>query len=136
MQNRFGVQGPSKLPCLSLRFHIAQKLHGMTVPNKPAHRNNRARDATDVLLFLHEFETTTQLLALREACVAVFESRSRQQWPPIFSPPERWRGEFEPIAIDLDLEQRDFERAAEALRNFFIRIESTTPDVGVDAVKN
>ena len=32
----FGVTGPVALPCLPLRLHIAQKLHGMTLP-PPSH---------------------------------------------------------------------------------------------------
>ena len=108
---------------LSLRFHIAQKLHGMSVPDTQEHRNERARDAADVLLFLAEFESPANLLALREACLAVFESRNRQPWPPIFSPPERWRDEFERIAADLDLQPGDFDQAVEVLRQFILRID-------------
>jgi hypothetical protein len=134
MQNRFGVQGPAQLPCLSLRFHIAQKLHGMTVPDTTEHRNDRARDAADVLLFLAEFETTTRLLALREACVAVFASRNRHKWPPTFSPPEEWRDEFERIATDLDLQHRDFDQAVEVLRQFILRIENVDSVEDFDSV--
>ncbi len=31
----FGVTGPAQLPCLPLRFHVAQKLHGMTFATTP-----------------------------------------------------------------------------------------------------
>ena len=30
LTDAFGVTGPAQLPCLPLRFHVAQKLHGMT----------------------------------------------------------------------------------------------------------
>jgi hypothetical protein len=46
----FGVTGPTVLPCLPLRLHIAQKLHGMTLPPRPGKRNERFRDLIDLLL--------------------------------------------------------------------------------------
>jgi hypothetical protein len=46
----FGVTGPDALPCLPLRLHIAQKLHGMTLPPRPGKRNERFRDLIDLLL--------------------------------------------------------------------------------------
>ena len=46
----FGVTGPAELPCLPLRQHIAQKLHGMTLPPRPGKRNERFRDLIDLLL--------------------------------------------------------------------------------------
>jgi len=129
MQHRFGIQGPSKLPCLSLRYHIAQKLHGMTASDTSEQRNDRARDAADVLLFLEAFESSAQLAALREACVAVFESRERHQWPPDFDPPARWRDEFERIAADLQLNERDFDQAQRVLRDFIGCIASVDTPV-------
>ena len=38
------VTGPAQLPCLPLRFHVAQKLHGMTLPPRPGKQNERFRD--------------------------------------------------------------------------------------------
>ena len=32
LTDAFGVTGPAQLPCLPIRFHVAQKLHGMTQP--------------------------------------------------------------------------------------------------------
>jgi hypothetical protein len=46
----FGVKGPEHLPCLPLCHHIAQKLHGMTLPPRPGKRNERFRDRIDLLL--------------------------------------------------------------------------------------
>jgi hypothetical protein len=44
----FGITGPVDLPCLPLRLHIAQKLHGMTLPARPDKRNERFRDLIDL----------------------------------------------------------------------------------------
>ena len=48
----FGVTGPIDLPCLPLRFHVAQKLHGMTLPPRPGKRNDRFRDLISLLIGL------------------------------------------------------------------------------------
>jgi hypothetical protein len=46
----FGIPGPDALPCLPLRGHIAQKIHGITLPPRPGKRNERFRDLIDLLL--------------------------------------------------------------------------------------
>lgn len=40
LTDALGVTGPTQLPCLPLRFHVAQKLHGITLPPRPASRTN------------------------------------------------------------------------------------------------
>lgn len=76
----FGVTGPAQLPCLPLRFHVAQKLHGMTLPPRPGKRNERFRDLIDLLLM--ETLVATDFGALRQACELVFSSRRTHAWPP------------------------------------------------------
>jgi len=39
----FGVTRPAALPCLPLRFHVAQKLHGLTLPPRRGKQNERFR---------------------------------------------------------------------------------------------
>lgn len=47
----FGLDTPDVLPCLSLRFHIAQKIHAMTKPPvDEGTPNERFRDLVDLLL--------------------------------------------------------------------------------------
>ena len=50
LTDALGVTGPAQLPCLPLRFHVAQKLHGMTLPPRPGKQNERFRDLVDLLL--------------------------------------------------------------------------------------
>ena len=71
---RLGVTGPAQLPCLPLRFHVAQKLHGMTLPPRPGKQNERFRDLVDLLLM--ETMTTHDYVALRAACELVFRNRN------------------------------------------------------------
>ena len=83
----FGVTGPAHLPCLPLRFHVAQKLHGMTLPPRPGRRNERFRDLIDLLLMetlvaadVHWDEPFAQLAAevqLAERDVATALARVR-----------------------------------------------------------
>jgi hypothetical protein len=60
----FGVTRPSQLPCLPLRLHVAQKLHGMTLPPRPGKLNERFRDLMDLLLM--DAMITHDYAALRE----------------------------------------------------------------------
>ncbi|HTE47621.1 MAG TPA: nucleotidyl transferase AbiEii/AbiGii toxin family protein [Gemmatimonadaceae bacterium] len=67
-----GITGPTELPCLSLRMHVAQKLHGMTLPPRRGKRNERFKDLVDVLLME---PLVTDYAALRQACESVFRAR-------------------------------------------------------------
>ena len=76
----FGLDSPPALPCLSLRHHVAQKIHGMTQPPKGDETaNERFRDLADLLLMR---ELVTDLAGVREACVEVFALRGTHAWPP------------------------------------------------------
>jgi hypothetical protein len=74
LTDAFGVSGPAHLPCLPLRFHVAQKLHGMTLPPWRGRQNERFRDLVDLLLLdalvVHDYP------ALRNACELVFDRRN------------------------------------------------------------
>lgn len=70
----FGLDTPSALPCLSLRYHIAQKIHAMTEPpHEEGTPNERFRDLVDLLLMR---ELTADLGGVRAACVEVFAIRA------------------------------------------------------------
>ena len=100
----FGLDTPPALPCLSLRYHIAQKIHGMTQPPKgDEEANERFRDLADLLLMR---ELATDLPGVREACVEVFELRGTHAWPPAVEPPEVWQEPFAALAAELGLRER------------------------------
>ncbi len=85
----FGLDTPPALPCLSLRYHLAQKIHGMTQPPKGEEEaNERFRDLSDLLLMR---ELATDLKTVREACIEVFALRGTHAWPPAVEPPEGWK---------------------------------------------
>lgn len=117
----FGVTGPTQLPCLPLRFHVAQKLHGMTLPPRPGKQNERFRDLVDLLLM--EAMITHDYEALRAACELVFRSRNTHAWPPNLSTtPAHWAQPFQRLAGELALPETDVEQALTRVRSFVARI--------------
>jgi hypothetical protein len=125
LTDALGVTGPAQLPCLPLRFHVAQKLHGMTLPPRPGKQNERFRDLVDLLLM--EAMITHDYAALREACELVFRNRNTHSWPPDLSTvPAHWAQPFAHLAYDLELVVTDLEAAILRVRNFLARILSAT----------
>ncbi len=123
LTDAFGVTGPGQLPCLPLRFHIAQKLHGMTLPPRPGKQNERFRDLVDLLLM--EALVAQDYPALREACELVFSSRNTHVWPPnLDAVPSHWAAPFTQLARELELRDTDVETALMRVRSFVGRILS------------
>lgn len=125
LTDALGVSGPAQLPCLPLRFHVAQKLHGMTLPPRPGRQNERFRDLVDLLLM--DAMITHDYAALREACELVFRNRNTHSWPPDLSTvPAHWAQPFSRLAEELELAETDLEAALVRVRNFVARIVSAT----------
>jgi len=121
----FGVTGPAQLPCLPLRFHVAQKLHGMTLPPRLGKQNERFRDLVDLLLM--DAMITHDYAALREACELVFRNRNTHSWPPDLSTvPAHWAQPFARLAEELALAETDVEVALVRVRDFVARILRAT----------
>lgn len=113
----FGVTGPTQLPCLPLRFHVAQKLHGMTLPPRPGKHNERFRDLVDLLLM--EALVTHGYAALRDACELVFRNRNTHAWPPNLEVmPSHWAAPFAQLAEELELRETSVEAALIRVRGF------------------
>jgi hypothetical protein len=118
----FGVAGPDALPCLPLCHHIAQKLHGMTLPPRPGKRNERFRDLIDLLLM----ETlVTDYQDLHNVCKNVFQTRATHPWPPSLDLPEHWIDPINRLIRDLDLPITDAHAGLARVRQFVDRILST-----------
>ncbi|MGH9345664.1 MAG: nucleotidyl transferase AbiEii/AbiGii toxin family protein [Vicinamibacterales bacterium] len=121
LTDAFGVTGPAQLPCLPLRFHVAQKLHGMTLPPRPGRQNERFRDLVDLLLM--EGLVTGDYGGLRDACELVFRSRNTHAWPPdLDAMPSHWAAPFTRLAEELELRATDVETALIRVRRFVDRI--------------
>lgn len=112
----FGLETPGPLPCLSLRYHIAQKIHAMTEPafddDTP---NERFRDLVDVMFMK---ELAGDLVRVRAACEDVFNRRGTHDWPPVLDPPELWREPFAALAGEIELSTDSFEAAVREGQQF------------------
>jgi hypothetical protein len=118
----FGLHGPDALPCLSLPYHVAQKIHAMTLPPREGWVNQRCRDLIDLLLlreWITDFET------VERACREVFEVRGTHRWPPLFTAPDHWEDQYARMAADLGLAAADVHQAAFELRAFVSRIDKS-----------
>lgn len=119
----FGLDTPPALPCLSLRYHMAQKIHGMTQPPRgDREANERFRDLGDLLLMR---ELASDLAGVREACVEVFALRGTHEWPPAVDPPEFWEEPFAALAAELELSVTSLAEAVEAAAGFIGEIEAS-----------
>lgn len=119
LRERFGLDGPEVVPCLSLRHHVAQKIHGMTMPAREGALNTRFRDLVDLLLMR---ELVEDHAALREACERVFAERATHPWPPEVHAPEHWRDPFARMAREVRLPIDDVDHAVGEVRAFVVRI--------------
>ena len=119
LKDAFGVSGPADLPCLPLRVHVAQKLHGMTLPPRRGKRNERFRDLIDLLLME---ELVTDYAGVRVACETVFRARATHAWPPPLDVPAHWIEPFSRLAVELQLPITDARDAMGRVRAFVERI--------------
>ncbi len=117
----FGFDTPNALPCLSLRYHIAQKIHAMTEPALNEETpNERFRDLVDLLLMK---ELTVDIGGVRAASVEVFATRATHEWPPVLDPPAFWEETFAALAEEVELPVRRLEDAVREAQAFIDSIE-------------
>ena len=118
----FGLDTPDALPCLALRYHVAQKIHAMTEPSRDESTpNERFRDLVDVLLMR---ELTSGLGGVRAACVEVFTIRGAHGWPPILDPPSFWEEPFAKLAEEVELPMRILGMAVQEAQMFVEAIDA------------
>lgn len=119
----FHLKGPGMIPCLPLNHQIAQKIHGMTQPPREGSRNERVKDAADLLLLE---ERVTDYRELRQACKQVFEFRRTHEWPPKTGSHDHWREEYDRLAKEYGLRHATFEGGIAAITRFIARIEEAS----------
>ncbi len=124
LQSAFGIEGPTVLPCLSLPYHLAHKLHAVTRPDSQEYPNERVQDLIDLLIFRDELASPAHRALVREACVEVFAVRSSHPWPPELGPPERWTEPFTRMAGELGLEPTNLDEAAAEIRGLIATLDS------------
>ncbi len=95
----FGIDGPSHLPCMTLKKQVAQELHAVT-DDVASGKNDRFRDLVD-LVVLSDLEPASA--ELRAICEETFQIRSRQGWPPKIIVHETWAAPMEQRATEMGL---------------------------------
>jgi len=71
-----GVPAAVFVPCMTVPWQIAQKLHAVTAVLEAPKVNDRAHDLVDLQL-LEGLLPDTDLSPTRNACIAVFEARAQ-----------------------------------------------------------
>lgn len=118
----FGLAGPDRVACLSLRYQVAQKLHAVTEqpPDRP---NLRYWDLIDLVLLRDLLED--DLGRVRSACEATFALRASHPWPPRLTVSDRWAAPYRATAEQLGLELPvDVDAAADQVRRLIADIDA------------
>jgi hypothetical protein len=121
--DEFGIRSPESIPCLSLPFHVAQKIHAMTEPHTDERPNHRFRDLVDLLLLR---QWITDLQPVKEACQTVFSLRETHPWPPSVQTYEHWMEPFAYLAESVGLSTRDFHEAVREAQEFLHEIDAVS----------
>jgi Nucleotidyl transferase AbiEii toxin, Type IV TA system len=117
------IVGPDRIACVSVRYQIAQKIHACTEVYADGSENDRFRDLIDLQL-LRDLIEDDGLPTVRDACIELFELRSRHAWPPSVRVWPGWAAGFAQMARDVSFHTEDVEIAAEDLRGFIEEIDA------------
>ena len=79
---QLGFPALDAVPCMSLPFQVAQKLHGASEP-----RSMRAHDLIDLQIIM---TSDVDLTRTRRICERLFAYRKQQAWPPVIQVGENW----------------------------------------------
>lgn len=118
------LTGPDHIPCLSLRYQVAEKLHACSDPLDGLRENDRVWDLMDLILIEDLSPVGADLAAVRAACVDVFEQRDRHPWPPVISPSKSWPLAWERLVAEHDFEVVSLDDAVDHVNAFIERVES------------
>lgn len=112
------------IPCMTLPWQIAQKLHAVTAKLDGGRVSDRAHDLVD-LQILEALMADEPLAPVRNACVEVFGARAQQAWPPTVSVYDHWpriyAGALTSVP-DLDLAS-NVQEAAQVVNDFIRRVD-------------
>jgi hypothetical protein len=119
---QFGLDGPERVACLSLRFQVAQKLHAVT-EQPPDRTNLRFWDLIDLMLL--EALLEHDLTPVRDAAISIFTERGTHAWPPELIVPDAWREPYAASAAEVEAGlPRDVDEAAARVRRLIAAIDA------------
>jgi hypothetical protein len=120
-----GLPTSEAVPCMTLPWQIAQKIHACSDPAEAPRSNDRAHDLVDLQL-LEALVVDEPVGETRAACVAVFAGRGKHDWPPTLFALPHWPAIYaraQEGLEDLDLAP-DVEQAVGRVQRFIDRIEN------------
>ncbi|MGC1207250.1 MAG: nucleotidyl transferase AbiEii/AbiGii toxin family protein [Ornithinimicrobium sp.] len=123
-----GLPTAQAVPCMTLPWQVAQKLHACTDTVEEPSTNDRAHDLVDLLL-IEALLADQSLAETRSACNAVFDARNRHTWPTKVTPQPHWGRIYQRAlegldALDLPLTVTE---AAQRVQAFVDRIDASRP---------
>ena len=118
--NEFGIACPEAVPCLSLRYQIAQKIHAVT-ERFDDRDNERFRDLIDLIICRELVEDMAQV---KEACLDTFATRGGHSWPPELLIPDVWAEPYAALAEEMEFSLTDVEEAAAEVRELISAIDA------------
>ncbi|MFV1963631.1 MAG: nucleotidyl transferase AbiEii/AbiGii toxin family protein [Acidimicrobiia bacterium] len=120
-----GLKTPEAVPCLSLRYQIAEKLHACTDPLDGERINDRVSDLMDLTL-IEDLSGDLNLVRVREACVDVFAHRATHPWPPVVTVKPTWPELWTNLVNDSDFYMADVNEVVARGNNLVGRINKAT----------
>jgi Nucleotidyl transferase AbiEii toxin, Type IV TA system len=122
--DQFGLDGLIRVPCLGVRYQIAQKIHACTEPPIDGKNENpRFHDLLD-LIFLRDLVAGDAWPGVRRACVDTFEVRGKHSWPPELIVHASWPQAFVALAVEHGVGITDVDEAARQVREMIARIDT------------
>lgn len=123
--DRVGLPSPDPIPCLSLPYQVAEKLHACTDPLDGERTNDRVSDLMDLIL-IEDLSPDLDLPSTRSACVAVFTDRSTHQWPPVVAFSPELDRLWDSLVADTDFSIESLTDAAQRVNALIATIDQAT----------
>lgn len=117
-----GIPAPDPVPCLSLPYQVAEKIHACTDPLDGERSNDRVSDLMDLVL-IEDLSPDLDLLQTRNACVAVFEERGTHPWPPVVATSTRAERLWTKLVEDTDFTVAGLAEAADRVNAMISAID-------------
>lgn len=114
----FGLDAIEPIPCMSVAYQIAQKLHACTEV-KPDEDNHRFTDLLDLQLLE---EVVDDWSTVRTACEEVFGLRQKHPWPPAVTVYASWKEAYTASAVANHFPVTDVDEAAAKVNALIARI--------------
>lgn len=119
---QFGLRAPGQISVVGLPYLIAQKLHACTEVFE-GEENARVHDLMDLLL-ARDLLAPKDLRRVREACVAIFDNRQKQTWPPQLTVYPSWAETYARLTVEEGVPVGDVEEAAALVGDFIAEIDA------------